>query len=147
MNIQCYPQVFQMSSSTTNSDNNPFRRYLSLSPNVVYQIHMQNIINSHRHIGMNLFKEINDCVQLHASEHHNDFASCKMYSREELVAIVTDLYNLHGMKPTMNHVTLNDNGGADVPTFDVKTMLLSIINNQTRMLLAFGFKHMCCIKV
>ena len=49
------------------------------------------------------------------------------------MTIVTDLCNLYGMKPTMNRVTLNVNSVAVVPTFDVKTMLLSILNDKTQM--------------
>ena len=114
-------------------DTNQFRRYLSLPPNLVYQLHMQDILSGHRNVDLSLFDEINQCVQLHATEHKVDFGSCKMYSRKELVTIMTELYNLHGMKPTMNRVKLNDNSVAVVPTFDIKTMLLSILNDNTRM--------------
>ena len=62
-----------------------------------------------------------------------DFATEKLYTREQLVEIATDVYNLHGLKPTLNSVTLSDKSTAVVPFFDIKTMLLSILNDPTRM--------------
>ena len=112
---------------------NPFRRRANLPNGVVYQLHMMNILNSHRQIDLNLFSEINDCVKYHAQEHKVDFATTKMYNRDELVRISTEVYNLHGMKPKLNRVKLSDNTEAVVPSFDVKTMLLSILNDPTRM--------------
>ena len=37
---------------------------------------------------------INDCVTYDAREHHVDFNSDKMYSRDELVRISTEVYGL-----------------------------------------------------
>ena len=113
-------------------ESNPFRRYQQLPPSVMFQLHMHNILSSHRQVDLSLFKEINDCVQYHADTHKVDFANCKMYSCEELIRAVTEIYNLHGMKPTMNRVKLSDESIAVVPTFDVKTMLLSVLNDPTR---------------
>ena len=93
-----------------------------------------HILNSHRHVDLNLFSEINDCVTYHAREHHVNFKSDKMYSRDELVRISTEVYGLHGLKPTLNRVKLSDGGEAVVPTFDVKTMLLSLLNDNSKMI-------------
>ena len=62
-----------------------------------------------------------------------DFATEKLYSREQLVEIATDVYNLHGLRPTLNSVTLSDKSTAIVPSFAIKTMLLLILNDPTCM--------------
>ena len=93
----------------------------------MHKLHQMHILNSHRHVLPNLFSEINDCATYHVREHHVDFKSNKMYSRDELVRISTEVYGLHGMKPKLNRVKLQDGGKAVAPTFDVKVMLLSII--------------------
>ena len=57
-----------------------------------------------------------------------------MYSRDELVRISTKVYWLHGLKPTLNRVKLWDGGKAVIPTFDVKTMLLPLLNDNSKMI-------------
>ena len=57
-----------------------------------------------------------------------------MYSRDELVRMSTEVYGLHGLKPTLNRAKLSDGGEAVVPTFDVKTMLLSLLNDNSKMI-------------
>jgi hypothetical protein len=80
-----------------------------------------------------MFEEINECVQYHAEAHNVNFAKCKMYSRPDLVKAMAKVYNLHAMKPTLNRVTLSDAKIAVVPTFDVKTQLLLILNDPSQM--------------
>ena len=99
----------------------------------MHKLHLMHILNSHRHVDLNLFSEINDCATYHAREHHVNFKSDKMYSRDELVRISTEVYGLHGMKPKLNRVKLSDGGKAVVPTFDVKTMLLLLLNDNSKM--------------
>ena len=111
----------------------PFKSHMALPSGIMYQLHLNNILSSHRQVDLSLFDEINQCVQYHAQEHNVDFATEKLYSREQLVEIATDVYNLHGLKPTLNHVTLSDKSTAVVPSFDIKTMLLTILNDPTRM--------------
>ena len=93
-----------------------------------------HILNSHRHVDLNLFSEINADVMYHAREHHVDFKNNKMYSRGKLVRISTEVYELHDLKPTLNCVKLSDGGEAVVPRFDVKTMLLSLLNDNSKMI-------------
>ena len=42
-------------------------------------------------------------------------------------------YNLHAMKPKLHRVTLSDKSQAVVPVFDIKTMLVSLLNDPSRM--------------
>ena len=87
---------------------NPFRRNVPLPPNLVFQVHMENVITSHRNVDLNLSNEINDCIQYHAQSRHLDFATTKLYKRTTLITKITDAYNLHGLKPTLNRVLLSD---------------------------------------
>jgi hypothetical protein len=112
---------------------NPFRRQVPLPPNLVFQVHLENVISSHRNVDLNLSNEINDCIQYHAQSRNLDFATTKLYKRPTLINKITDAYNLHGLKPTLNRVLLSDESYAVVPTFDVKTMLLSLLNDPSRM--------------
>ena len=73
-----------------------FLKNANLPRSIVYELHLMHILNSHRHVDLNLFSEINDCVTYHAREHHVDFKRDKMYSRDELVRISTEVYGLHG---------------------------------------------------
>ena len=108
-------------------------KYASLPGVIVYQLHMMHIMNKHREVDLKMYSEINECVCYHAREKNVDFRTTRMYTRKQLVDISTNVYQLHGFKPTMNRVTLSDKSIAVVPTFDVKTMLLSILNDKTKM--------------
>ena len=107
--------------------------YANLPNGIVYQLHMMHILNKHREVDLKLYSEINECVSYHAKEKNVDFNAIRMYSRKQLVDISTHVYRLHGFKPTMNRVTLSDKSVAVVPTFDVKTMLLNILNDKSKM--------------
>ena len=74
----------------------PFKSHMALPSGIIYQLHLNNILSSHRQVDLSLFDEINECVQYHAQERKVDFASEKLYKREQLVEIATDVYNLHG---------------------------------------------------
>jgi hypothetical protein len=89
-----------------------------------------HILNSHRQLDLNLFSEINDCVTYHACEKGVNFKCDKMLSRDKLVRILAEVQGLHGMKPKLNRVKLSDGGEAVVPSFDVKTMHLLILNDK-----------------
>ena len=107
--------------------------YANLPKGIVYQLHMMHIMNKHREVDLKLYSEINECVRYHATEKDVDFKTTRMYTRKQLIDISTHVYQLHGFKPTMNRVTLSDKSVAVVPTFDVKTMLLSILNDKSKM--------------
>jgi len=111
---------------------NPFRRHAPVPPGLAYQIHLQNVLGGHRTNDLNIAQEVNECVQLHAGR-GVDLAHTKIYSRTELISTLTEVYNLKGMRPTLNRVKLCDNSEAVVPTFDIKTMLLSLLNDPSRM--------------
>ena len=106
---------------------------MALPSGIIYQLHLNNILSSHRQVDLSLFNEINECVQYHAQERKVDFASEKLYKREQLVEIATNVYNLHGLKPTLNHVTLFNKSATIVPSYDITTMLLTILIDPTRM--------------
>ena len=100
---------------------------------IVYQLHLLHILDGHRRIDLNLFSHISDCVTFHARERGVDFTADKMFSRNELVKISADVYGLHGMKPQLNQVRLLEGGNVVVPSSDVKTVLLSLLNDKTKM--------------
>ena len=100
---------------------------------MVFQVHLEDILRSHRGIDLNLHKKIVDCVKFHAKVHKLDFATTQMHSREQLIKSITDIYNLEGMKPIMCHVSLANHNMVIVPVFNVKIMLLSLLHDTSRM--------------
>ena len=46
---------------------------------------------------------------------------------------MASLYNLHKMKPAINQVRLTDSRIAVVPTFDIRSMLYSILTDPSQM--------------
>ena len=53
-----------------NVETSTFIKNTNLPRSIVYELHLMHILNSHRHVGLKLFSEINDCVTYHAREHH-----------------------------------------------------------------------------
>ena len=62
-----------------------------------------------------------------------DFANMTLYSRKQLVQLLASLYNLHGMKPMIHRVRLTDSRIAVVSTFDIRSMLYSILTNSSQI--------------
>ena len=62
-----------------------------------------------------------------------DFANMTLYSSKQLVQLLASLYNLHKMKPTIHQVKLTDSRIAVVPTFDIRSMLYSILTDSSLM--------------
>ena len=94
-----------------------------------------HILNSHRQINLNMFSEINDCVTYHMHENGVNFKSDKMFSHDDLVRILAEVYGLHSMKPNLNRVELSGGGESVVPSFDVKTILLLILKDKSKMII------------
>jgi hypothetical protein len=109
------------------------RRHVNLPSGVQFGIHLQHILSAHRGVDLKLFDEITDLISVHANVHKTDFASAKLYHRNELTSAVSSLYNLQHLKHTIYQVKLTDSSVVSVPVFDVKTVILSILQDPKRM--------------
>jgi len=102
-----------------------------LPPILMYQIHMEHVIRSHRNVDLSLLDDVNRIVQLHSSR-GVDLSNSKLYTREQLVSILTGAFNMKEMKPKIVKVPIS-NGYASVAVFDVKAQLLSLLHDPTIM--------------
>ncbi len=102
-----------------------------LPPSVLYQVHLEHVIRGHRVVDLSLLDDVTKIVQLHVSR-GLDLKSSKLYTREQLVRILSDAFNMRGMKPKIVKVPVS-NGCASVAVFDVKNVLLSLLHDTKLM--------------
>ena len=82
--------VEQESNSAPDEVNNASNdRYKFLSdlnppPGVKFGVHLQHVISSHRGVDLKLYDEIIDLIKMHATTQDTDFATHKLYHRNEL---------------------------------------------------------------
>jgi hypothetical protein len=105
-------------------------RSLIVPPGLQFGIQLQHIISSHRGVDLKLFDEITDLVK---SFSNTDFSSVKLYHRKELTSTITSLYNLHHLKHSVCNVQLSDQSIVSVPVFNVKSIILSMLQDPYRM--------------
>jgi hypothetical protein len=74
-----------------------------------------------------------ECVKNHAAHHRVNLATLEIMSRQQLLKELSTYYNLKFMQPTLHCVPLADGSVATVPIFNIKSMLLSILNDPLRM--------------
>ena len=108
-----------------------YKRNVQVPKTLVYHIHMQSILSGHCTVDLNLSDEINKCVQYYERVHHVNFANLTLYTRKQLVQLLASLYNLHKMKPTIIQVRLTDSRIPAVPSFDLRSMLYSILTDSS----------------
>ena len=63
-----------------------------LPPSVIYQIHMEHVLRSHRDVDLSLLDDINSIVHLHLSR-GVDLKNSKIYPRKQLVKVLTNAFN------------------------------------------------------
>ena len=102
-----------------------------LPPSVIYQIHMEHVLRSHRDVDLSLLDDINSIVHLHLSR-GVDLKNSKIYPRKQLVKVLTNAFNMKGLKPKIVKVPIS-NGFASVAVFDVKAQLLSLLHDPSIM--------------
>ena len=102
-----------------------------LPPSVVYQIHMEHVIRCHRDVDLSLLDDVNEIVHLHVSR-GLDLKNSKLYTRDQLVNVIAEAFNLKQLKPKIVKVPTLD-GYASVPVFDVKSQLLSLLHDPSIM--------------
>ena len=102
-----------------------------LPPSILFQIHMEHMLNSHRDVDVSLLDDISNIVKLHVSK-GLDMKNSKLYSRQELVNVLVESFNMKQLKPkVVRFPTLN--GYVSVPVFDVKSQLLSLLHDPSIM--------------
>ena len=105
----------------------------ALPPPVLYQVHMEHVIRSHRVVDLGLFDDINDVIKQHV-DRGVVIKGSKFYKRDQLVNLLTNAYNLHHLRPTIVSVSIKDNSKrASVAVFDVKAQILSILHDKRIM--------------
>ncbi len=98
-------------------------------PGVKFCIHLHHIISSHRSVDLAMYDEIIELIKFHAMTQDTDFATNKLYHRNELTKTLTELYNLNALQPQLHQVILTDSSMVMVPVFDVKAVILSILHD------------------
>jgi len=98
-----------------------------LPKSVLYQIHMQNEIHSHRDVDLSILDDVTRITQLHANR-GVDMKNAKMYTRDQLLEIIEENFNLHHLKPKLVKVPTED-GYVSVGVFNVKAQILSILHD------------------
>jgi hypothetical protein len=119
--------------NTGSNDRELFKHNINPPPGVKFCIHLQNILSSHRGIDLNLYDEIIDLIKYHATKRETNFSTNKLYHRDELTATLSSLYNLHDLRPNLHNVTISDGSVVTVPIFNVKAVILSILQDPKRM--------------
>ncbi len=80
-----------------------------------------------------LYDEIVDLIKFHATTQDTDFATNKLYHRNELMKTLTEMYNLKALQPQLHQVRLTDSSTVTVPVFDVKAVILFMLHDPKRM--------------
>lgn len=119
-------------SSTNTHDPYHFHHNLNPPPGIKFGIHLQHILSSHRGVDLKLYDEIIDLIKMHGAQ-DNNFSTSQLYHRNELTKNVAKLYNLTELQPRLHNVTLSDSSVVSVSVFDVKAVILSMLNDSRRM--------------
>ena len=119
--------------NNTNRTTTMPNRAACLPPGLQFGIHLQRVLSSHRGVDLKLHDEIMDLIELHSRGRNTDLSTVKLYRRNELMATLTTVYNMHHLKHTTHNVTLSDSSVVSVPVFDVKAIILSILQDPARM--------------
>ena len=109
------------------------RNSFRLPPDVVFQVHCWSVMSQHRGNNLNMFNQVIQCVSGHALHHSIDFRTLHVMSRDQILQYLCKYYRLDFLKPTLHNVALSDGSVATVPIFDVKEILLSFLNDPSRM--------------
>ena len=92
---------------------------------------MEHVIRRHRDVDLSLSDDVNTVVKQHLCR-GLDLKNSKLYTREQLVNVLAEAFNMKQLKPKIVRVpTLN--GYASVPVFDVKAQLLSLLHDPSIM--------------
>ena len=98
---------------------------------VLFQIHMEHAIHNHREVDQSVMDDVIKIIQLHASR-GLDINTAHLVSRETLVKMIAESFNLHHLKPRIYKVPISQ-GTASVGVFDLKSKLCSILHNPELM--------------
>ena len=91
------------------------------------------MLSTHRGVDLNLFDDIINLIEYWATDRRLDFRSAKYYRRASLINLLSKMYNLNALKPKINTVQIFEDTTVDVPTFDVKTILLLMLHDPNIM--------------
>jgi hypothetical protein len=119
--------------NNANSTTTMPHRAACLPPGLQFGIHLQRVLLSHRGVDLKLHDEIMDLIELHSRGRKTDLSTVKLYRRSEVMSTLTTVYNMHHLKHTTHNVTLSDSSVVSVPVFDVKAIILSILQDPKRM--------------
>lgn len=132
-NIENVNHITSDEHNDTSTNRYKFRSDLNPPPGIKFGVHLQHLISSHRGVDLKLYDEIIDLIKMHATTQDTDFANQKLYHRKELTKTLTSLYNLGHLRPILHNVSLSDDSVVSVPVFDVKAVILSMLQDPRRM--------------
>ncbi len=109
------------------------RNTICLPLDIAFQVQLLSQMNTHRENDLNMFNEVIQCVKAHAIHYNMDYTTLQILSRKQLVQLLTKYYQLNFLKPTLHSVPPPDGSVATVPIFDVKALLIALLNYPLRM--------------
>ncbi len=96
---------------------------------IAFQVHLLSQLQAHQVNDLNMFNQIMECVKKHAAHQCVNFATLEIMSRQQLLKELSKYYNLKFMQPTLHCIPLADGSVATVPIFNIKSLLLSFLND------------------
>ena len=109
------------------------RKSIQLSPLIWYQVHLEHMLHEHRNVSNCLQDKINEVIKIHCDK-GLDMAQVTCYTRNQLLKILAEAYNLIHLKPKIVNVPLaNPALHAAVAVFDLKASILDILHDEKLM--------------
>lgn len=103
-----------------------------LTPGIMYQVHQEMVLRSHREIDLSLSDQMTNLVKFHSSK-GLDFTKTRLFSRSDLVKTIAEVCDLTPLKPTTVNVKLLGNKMATVPVFDIRSHLVAKLTDPELM--------------
>ena len=127
-----FATIDEADNTTACTDPYDFQHNLNPPPGIKFGIHLQHILSSHRGVDLKVYDEIIDLIKFHSAQDSN-FSTHGLVHRQELTTSIANLYNLTALQPRLHQVTLTDSSVVSVSVFNVKAVILSMLNDPRRM--------------
>ena len=122
-----HPRRFPPSNSKA-----PFREDIAIPPSWQFQIDLADVLGRHR-TDLKLYDEIIDLVKTHSDQRQLRFSTENLMRRGVFLKQLENSLGSEAMKPTDIDVELTNKTLATVSVFNLESMILSIINDETLM--------------
>ena len=134
--IDSYPPVHSQSQSQNTSGdctNDMVTYSSSLTPSLLYQVHLEYKLRNHREVDLSIQDDINSLLMLHVS-HGLDLNLATLIKRKQLIKCLSRTFKLEGLKPTICRLPLSLPGEyASVAVYNVRQSIKSLLTDPTLM--------------